>query len=84
MLKKGGEALARALHYLFQKSGAEGILPDAFKTDPKIMLPKPGKANCNTVSSYRLITLESVTGQVMERVVCNRLEWKLEVDERKD
>ena len=29
MFKKGREALARALHYLFQKSWAKGILPDA-------------------------------------------------------
>ena len=71
MLKKNWEALARALHYLFHKSWAEGILPDAFETDPKIMLPKQGKANCNTVRSYRPITLESVIGKVIERVVCN-------------
>ena len=44
------------------------------------MLPKPGKANCNTVRSHRLITLDSVIGKVMERVVCNRLVWTLEVD----
>ena len=44
------------------------------------MLPKPGEANHNIVRSYRPITLESVIGKVMERVVCNRLVWKLEVD----
>ena len=65
--------MARALHYIFQKSWILGVLPDAFKMDPKVMLPKPGKENYNTVRSYRPITLESVIGKVMERVVCYRL-----------
>ena len=29
---------------------------------------------------YRPITLESVIGKTMERVICDRLVWKLEVD----
>ena len=45
------------------------------------MLPKPGKSNYNTVRSYRPITLESVIGKVMERVINKRLVWKLEVEE---
>ena len=56
MLQKG-EALARTLLYIFQKSWTWGVLPDAFKMDPKVMLPKPGKVNYNTVRSYRPITL---------------------------
>ena len=80
MLRKGGEAMAKALLYIFQKSWNLGVLPDAFKMDPKVMLPKPGKANYNTVRSYRPITLESAIGKVMERVVCYRLTWKLEVE----
>ena len=32
------------------------------------------------MSSYRPITLESTIGKVMERVVCKRLVWKLEVE----
>ena len=43
LLKKGEEAITRALQYIFQKSWSLGVLPDAFKTDPKVMPPKPGK-----------------------------------------
>ena len=32
------------------------------------------------VKSYRPVTLESVIGEVMEKVKCNRLVWKLEVE----
>ena len=80
-LKRGGEANFKGLHYLIQKSWAQGVLPEAFKVDPKVMLPKPGKTNYNTARSYRPITLESVIGKVMERVICNRLIWKLEVEQ---
>ena len=44
------------------------------------MLSKPGKSDYNTMRSYRPITLESVIGKVLERIICNRLVWKLEVD----
>ena len=80
MLKKGGEEMAKGLLYIFQKSWVKGVLPDAFKLDPKIMLPKPGRSDSSVTKSYRPITLESVIGKVMERVVCSRLIWKLEVD----
>ena len=79
-LKKGGEAVIQGLHYLIQKSWSKGVLPEAFKLDPKIMLPKPGKSDYNSVRSYRPITLESVIGKTMERVICSRLVWKLEVE----
>ena len=78
-IRKGGEAIVKAIHYLINKSWSLGVLPQAFKLDPKIMLPKPGKSNYNTVRSYRPITLESVIGKVMERVINKRLVWKLEV-----
>ncbi|MCW4261357.1 MAG: reverse transcriptase domain-containing protein [Candidatus Thiodiazotropha endolucinida] len=80
MLKKGGEVMASGLLYLFQKCWVKGVLPEAFRLDPKIMLPKPGKKDHNVARSYRPITLESVIGKVMERIVCSRLVWKLEID----
>ena len=57
--------MARALHFIFQKSWSSGVIPDAFKIDPKIMMPKPGKSDYNTVRAYRPITLESVIGKVI-------------------
>ena len=43
-------------------------------------MPKPGKSDYNTVMDYRPITLESVLGKVVERVIFKRLTWKLEVE----
>ena len=79
MLKKGEESVAKGLHYIFQKCWTTGVHPEVFKQDSKVMLPKPGKTNYNTVRSYRPITLESVVGKVMERVML-KLVWKLEVE----
>ena len=56
------------------------MLPEVFKQDAKVMLPKPGKTNYNTVRSYRPVTMESVVGKVMERVITRSLVWKLKVD----
>ena len=55
-LKKGGDAVVRGIHYIIQKSWTRGVIPEAFKLDPKIMLPKPGKSEYNSVRSYRPIT----------------------------
>ena len=73
--------MAKGLHYIFQKSWYLAVLPRAFTQDAKVMLPKPGKKYYNTVRSYRPITLESVVGKVMERVITHRLVWKLEVEQ---
>ena len=43
------------------------------KIDPKILLPKPNKDNYNMTNSYRPITLESVIGKLLERVIDFRL-----------
>ena len=64
--------MTRGLHYIIQESWSRGIIPDAFKLDPKIMLPKHGKSDYNSVRSYRPITLESAIGKVKERVICKR------------
>ena len=56
------------------------MLPEVFKQDVKVMLPKQGKTKYNAVRSYRPITLESFVGKVMERVITRRLVWKLDVE----
>ena len=56
------------------------MIPEAFKIDPKVRMPKRRKSDCKTVRAYQPITFESVIGKVMERVICKRLTWKLEVD----
>ena len=72
-------SVAKWLHYIFQMCLAKAVSQDAFTKDAKVMLPRPGKTDYNTVRSYRPITLESVIGKVMERVITRRLVWKLEV-----
>ena len=57
MPKKGGDAIAEGLHYIFQKCWGKAVLSKAFVTDAKIMLPKPDKKDYNSVRSYRPITL---------------------------
>ena len=66
MIKKRGEYLVKAIHYIIQKSWS--TIPDSFKLDPKVMLPNPGKDNYTSVRSFRPITLESVLGKVFETV----------------
>ena len=61
MLKKGGEAVAKGLHYIFQKSWSLAVLPGAFIQDAKVMLPKPGKTDYNTVRPSLINSLFAVT-----------------------
>ena len=56
------------------------MLPEVFKQDVKVMLPKLGKTKYNAVRSYRPITLESFVEKVMERLIMRRLVWKLDVE----
>ena len=38
-IRKGGDAIVKAIHYLIYQSWSLGVSPQAFKLDPKIMLP---------------------------------------------
>ena len=79
LIKKGGDNMTEALVFLFQKCWSTGTLCDSFKLDPKILMPKPGKDNYNTVRSYRPITLESVISKIFQRTIARRLIWRLEI-----
>ena len=58
---------------LFQKSWQERMLPQQWKTAKVKFLRKPGKANYHNPSSYRPISLTSVLGKCMERIIVTRL-----------
>ena len=73
--------MAAALLHLFQTCWSSGTLCESFKLDPKILMPKPGKDNYNSVRSYRPITLESVIGKIFQRTVAARLTWRLEISD---
>ena len=50
----------------------------------KIYKKNPGKPYYNNPSSYRPISLTSIIGKLMERIITNRLEGYVETNDRKD
>ncbi|KAM7306284.1 hypothetical protein ISCGN_010015 [Ixodes scapularis] len=56
---------------------ATGELPEEWKEEHVIMLPKPGKLP-NTPANLRPISKTSCMGKLMEKMALNRLEWHLE------
>ena len=56
-----------------QKSWNDGKLPDIWKSAIVKFLAKPGKDSYYTGSSYRPISLTSVLGKCMERIIHARL-----------
>ncbi|KAI8519285.1 hypothetical protein Bbelb_025420 [Branchiostoma belcheri] len=82
LLKKGGEGMVRALHYLLQRAWRYVIHPTSFKQDPKVLMPKPNKENYNNTKSYRPITLQSIISKLLQRIISNRLVWLLEAKEK--
>ena len=72
MLLYGGPAVRDALLFLFNKSLSLGRLPEAWKLAKVHPIPKPDKDHSD-VSNYRPISLLSVAGKLMERVIHHRL-----------
>jgi len=62
---------------MFNKSWQEECVPNSWKVGLMIPILKPGKDSTLT-SSYRPITMLSTVGKLLERMVCNRLEWVIE------
>ena len=70
--------MARGMLYIFQKSWIKGILHDAFKLDPKVMLPTPGKTDYNVTKSYNHFGISNRKNY--GGLISNRLIWKFKVD----
>jgi hypothetical protein len=58
---------------IFIKSWNDGYLPKQWKKANVKFLKKPGKPNYNNPSSYRPISLTSIIGKLMERIITSRL-----------
>ena len=63
---------------IFQGCVALGHVPLAWRTAKVIALRKPGKDNYSTPRSYRPISLLSVMGKFLEKIMCKRLMGFLE------
>jgi hypothetical protein len=66
---------------IFIKSWNDGYLPKQWKKANVKFLKKPGKPNYNNPSSYRPISLTSIIGKLMERIITSRLEGFVETND---
>ncbi|VDI77795.1 Hypothetical predicted protein [Mytilus galloprovincialis] len=68
----GDDNLYSTLLYIMNKSWDEGSLPKSWKQANVKFIKKIGKPNYNNPSSYRPISLTSILGKLMERIVTSR------------
>ena len=73
LIKSADDEVLEAVNNLFQKPWQERMLPQQWKTAKLKLLKKPGKPNYHNPSSYRPVTLTSVLGKCMERIIVTRL-----------
>ncbi len=77
MLHKGCDVLTSAMTLAYQQCWETGTIPDHWKTDDKIFVPKP-VPDMHKEKSYRPLSLTSVLGKTDERIKAIRLVWWLE------
>ena len=73
LLQEGSQALTRAINTLFNKSWSEKKVPQDWKLAKVKFLRKPGKPSYHNAGSYRPISLTSILGKCLERIVFTRL-----------
>ena len=73
LLQEGSQALIKAINVLFNKSWSEKIVPQDWKVAKVKFLRKPGKPSYHNAGSYRPISLTSILGKCLERIVFTRL-----------
>ena len=78
LFQNAGENLKKAVLYIFNISWLEGQLPSTWKSANVKFLCKQGKSDYYSPSSYRPISLTSVLGKLMERIILARLEAYIE------
>ncbi len=81
MLKKGKEALIPIITELFQSCWEEGNVPDPWKVDNRVFIPKPD-TDPHTEKSLRGLSLNPILGKCMERSVTHNLVCWLEANFR--
>ncbi len=77
MLLKGKNIVSPLLTLIYQEGWKEGRVPNRWKEDHKVFIPKD-VPDPHTEKSLRPLSLASVVGKVDERVITVRLVWFLE------
>ncbi|KAI1006659.1 hypothetical protein K3495_g1555, partial [Podosphaera aphanis] len=75
ILKIGWDLIKDKISTLFRSCLEVGHHPACFKTAVVVMLSKPNKPDKSNPRSYRPISLLSVLGKSLERLVARRLSW---------
>lgn len=75
ILKLAWPLVGLFVHKLYSLSLQCGWHPTVFRRATLIAIPKPSKRDRSSPRSYRLITLLSVLGKGLERVLAKRLAW---------
>ncbi len=72
MIKKGKEALAPILTDLMQTCWTAGVVPEVWKVDNRVFIPKPD-TDPHSEKSVRGLSLNPIIGKCMERIVAKNL-----------
>lgn len=75
VLKLAWPLIGLFVHKLYSLSLRCGWHPTAFRHATLIAIPKPSKRDRRSPRSYRIISLLSVLGKGLERVIARRLAW---------
>ena len=76
-IKNLGPMAIEELRYIYQTIWRKGDIPQQWRSADIRAIPKAGK-DPSQLSSYRPISLTSCLGKGMEKIVCNRLRFHLE------
>ncbi len=83
MVKEADQVVVPHLLEVFQLCWQEGIVPQCWKKDNKIFIPKDGYEN-NTEKALRPLSLNAVIGKTYEFIIASRYIWWLETQFKLD
>ena len=72
MLAKAVSACTPYLKHLYNKCFRSGQIPQLWKRDNRVYLPKPAKSDYHVEKAYRPLSLNSVNGKCYEFIMCTR------------
>ncbi len=63
-----------ALQQTYMSCWKQGVVPEVWKDETRIYIPKPDKSTYNVAKSYRSLSLTSILGKIYERIAVSRLQ----------
>jgi len=74
------QTMVKCLSRLWNEVWITHIMPNKWKLEQRFLLPKARKEHYNTCNSYRTVSITSILGKRLEKIMVRRLVYRIDLN----